>query len=345
MKERKLDLDFVRIIACFFVIYIHTCGVIVDKAEISVTYCFSLLIMFIAKTAVPLFLLISGACLLNKETNIKRWLLSILRIVLVIIIFSLLYLSWYKDSSDNLFSFYFSTIYSSYIIGVYWYLYCYLGILIVLPLLRRIHFDTKDYLYLFLLYMIFQGIIPFFCYYFSLPIYNDKILLVFFSTYTVCLFLGDFLENKFDWKSYFSKYNIYVVLILIFDLLISLFFVLRDIKLTGTTNLNAIYDTQCYFTTMVATACIFLLVKTTCFHFKFSNIIHKSISEYGKSTFGIYLIHMKVISILEKLQIKQYLINNLNDLIAILIFDVIVFFVSFILIESVRHLPIMRKLI
>lgn len=67
---RNIYIDFIRIIASFFVVYLHTGNYGVWNymlhPVISIPFWVELCISVFARTAVPLFLMISGALLLKK---------------------------------------------------------------------------------------------------------------------------------------------------------------------------------------------------------------------------------------------------------------------------------------
>ena len=70
MKQKKGYLELVRIIAIFFVIYVHTGTDAAEHyriAETSASYGLSLVLYAFAQVSVPLFFLVTGAVLLQKE--------------------------------------------------------------------------------------------------------------------------------------------------------------------------------------------------------------------------------------------------------------------------------------
>lgn len=92
------------------------------------------------------------------------WKKRIPRIALVLLIFSL-FQAFYQvhwDFSEFHPGEFLKTVYTSSIIVPYWYLYACLGLLIILPLLRRMaqNMTEREFLYLFVLYNVFYGVIP-----------------------------------------------------------------------------------------------------------------------------------------------------------------------------------------
>ena len=155
INERRnlVYIEFMRIMATFFVIFNHT-GMngffLFSKYETSTLHFWIyLFISVFCKFSVPLFLAISGAVLLKKENESIGyvWTHRIKRIFCALLVFSFFYylrniyygselfslnrfaLHFYKDSWN--FSF--------------WYLYTFLAFLISLPLLRKLHYNLCYY--------------------------------------------------------------------------------------------------------------------------------------------------------------------------------------------------------
>lgn len=71
MKKRDIRIDYVRAIAVLMMILQHVC-IFLHRQNITVTYMSAILIeviMLITKSAVPLFVIITGSVLLDEEKN------------------------------------------------------------------------------------------------------------------------------------------------------------------------------------------------------------------------------------------------------------------------------------
>ncbi len=168
-SSRKSYYDFLRIFAIFFVIYNHSAGfhLYLGYNTVGVEEFLHICLSVFDKIAVPLFFMISGALLLGKTESILTVLLKrASRVVLVLIFFTLLtvYMRFlcYKEVYDT------ETIVRGLLQGdlphafPYWFLYAYLGFLIVLPLLRKIaqNLETRDMILIISLLFIFTTILP-----------------------------------------------------------------------------------------------------------------------------------------------------------------------------------------
>lgn len=168
-NSRKSYYDFLRIFAIFFVIYNHSAGfhLYLGYKSVGVEEFLHISLSVFDKIAVPLFFMISGALLLGKTESIKTVLTKrVSRVVLVLVFFTLLtmYMRFlcYKEVYNT------DTIIRGLLQGglpdalPYWFLYAYLGFLVVLPFLRKIaqHIESSDIILLFCLIFIFTTFLP-----------------------------------------------------------------------------------------------------------------------------------------------------------------------------------------
>ena len=145
---KKTYIECLRIIAIILVIYNHTRELgftLYQYTSDACSYYLSVLMIPVCKTAVPIFLMISGATLLGKEED-YRYLFSrrIVRYVGIILFWgSIQYFRYVRTGKAELsVRGWWNNIYSSPKLETYWYLYLYLGFLLLLPLQQC----TKGYL-------------------------------------------------------------------------------------------------------------------------------------------------------------------------------------------------------
>lgn len=146
--NRKPYLDILRILALFLVVFNHTA--LFSPGEISPAepvYWVILLADECCKLAVPVFFMVSGALLLHRDEPTAALLRKrVLRFVLLILLFvggQLLFAShvsgmgwsWKRYMASCLTGEIYSHITAAYAV---WFLYAYLGMLVLLPLLRRL---------------------------------------------------------------------------------------------------------------------------------------------------------------------------------------------------------------
>lgn len=142
-KEKTVYYEICRIAAIFCIMYQHTGGRGADAwqyTESAWVYGTSLVGRIVSSIGVPLFWMVSGALLLPKKESWKKvYGKRIPRIAGALIIFSVIrYLYLCMTENRNIFAGEFLLrFYTQEIFLPYWFLYEYLGILFVLPFLRK----------------------------------------------------------------------------------------------------------------------------------------------------------------------------------------------------------------
>ena len=138
-KARAAFLDFLRILAAFLVIVNHTNShVFKALTPVDSQWHLSILWYYLSKTAVPLFIMISGACLLGKRDSYAKTGRRILRTLLALVLASYLYFLWDAWVNYGLwpravdFGALFGKIWRGEITDGFWYLPLYLGLLLTL---------------------------------------------------------------------------------------------------------------------------------------------------------------------------------------------------------------------
>lgn len=169
MKDtKKTYVEAMRIAAIFMVIYNHTeqFGFLkfIEEPRIILKMVYLFMSIF-CKCACPLFFMISGALILDKNETYRTLLIHrVLRYIVIILLFSFIqYLSLIQFKFNDINILYFlKTVYSGTVIIPYWFLYSYLSILFMLPFFRNMVLNMKDrdFIYLFILHTVFVGIIP-----------------------------------------------------------------------------------------------------------------------------------------------------------------------------------------
>ena len=140
-KKRLLSLDLLRIFAILLVIFNHTnergfYRFLTDDPG-TFLYWFNLFFSVACKVAVPLFFMISGAFLLRKDESIGATYKRGIRIIVDLVLFSLLFYevqAWQTGIPLTLKAFLTGTVHTNF--PHLWYLYTYIGFLLVVPVLR-----------------------------------------------------------------------------------------------------------------------------------------------------------------------------------------------------------------
>lgn len=159
-SSRKLYLDILRVIASFLVCYNHSFGyhLFLDQEPSGgLISWINVVLPIFTIMDVPLFFMISGALLLGKEEAYGTLLRKrVWRFTVVLFAASGITYQIMGEEPRSVSAFIYS-LFRGKVNGSHWYLYAYLGFLLMLPFLRKIakHLSGKDILYLVLLRIVF----------------------------------------------------------------------------------------------------------------------------------------------------------------------------------------------
>lgn len=168
--KRQLDIELMRVLAAFFVIFNHTRAdgfqLFAQYDPHSLQFWVYLIPTVFCKFAVPLFFMISGALLLGREQVSLRdlWTRRIPRVVCVLLFWSGVYYlvdvlrGWEEPSVQT----FFRVLYEDAWAVPFWYLYAYIAFLISLPLLQRFAqgLRSRDFVYLIAVFLAFSCVLP-----------------------------------------------------------------------------------------------------------------------------------------------------------------------------------------
>ena len=136
MKEKNYQLEVLRVISCINVVLIHVCN-LYSRSFGDITngeYVFSVVLNAIARTSVPIFFMISGATSLGSHYDFKKYVKKVVNMAVVLLVASVLYRIWNIVYFDRAYDYYdiFDTPTKLHL----WYLYAYLGIMLMIPFLQ-----------------------------------------------------------------------------------------------------------------------------------------------------------------------------------------------------------------
>lgn len=339
--KRKTYLDIIKIVAIILVIFNHTQaeGFLAYQSQENMLFqALELLITCFSKVAVPLFFMCSGATLLGREESLKDiWKHRVLRMVLALAIFTFAYYVFLsvRDHSPIDLLWIFITCYSSTTFsfcGAYWFLYAYIGFLIMLPLLRLIAkgLNKELFNYLLVFQLLFGGLLPIFEYKLgmgglavSVPLLTDA---VFFYP-----LIGYYVEQQKEEMIVDRRWMVLLSGMGIFSLIASTALSLYVFKKGD--------PTQNYFGLFQAflVLFVFLLIYSATKKIEGKIILRKVLGEIGRSTFGIYLIHGFVFTVLNDIYYAGSYAGAWGK-------ALIVFVISLLISWLLCHVPVVRKL-
>lgn len=358
MKKRKLYIEIIRIIACICVIFTHTMerGYFLFSIfpENSLRYWTYMMLSVFVKAAVPMFFLISGALLIVKEETIgELYKKRILKMLIVLILFSFLYYCRYivYDISNFSIRSFFYELFTSNWNFTYWYLYAFLAFLIGLPFLRILakNMQIKDFQYLFLLILGYKAAIPILEYVLwkGNGIFNTSIRTLWINTdIFIYPILGYYLEHKVDIKTA-KKWIVPFWVINIVTIGLTCLITYYKIKVTGECSEN---KSQTFFGcfSMINVTTIYLSVKYWVENIKMPEKFEKMICSLSETTFGIYLLHLLFLQQLPIIPKVWHVLEKIlgpNSLISALIVCVTVMSMSYVTTLIMKKIPILKKLV
>ena len=342
-KKRKIVyLELLRIIACFCVIINHTnSGIFLSRTPDSKIWWVSLTYFFVSKTAVPIFLMISGVLLLGHVDTYRKWSSRMLHIFLDILIFSFFYYVWSMytaDRSVNLIE-YLKLIWQRNVTNAYWYLYLYLGILLMLPLFQRlsVNMGKREYELLILVCAVFMSTMPIVIHYMPGAAFSSYFCDPFFSEFVGIFFLGYYIHNYVPVK---KEYALAAVLVFGMDILLQVLLTYREYQVDPQQYL--FFDERTFITVVIAAATLFYLGR--CMEAVLtSEWFWKVVGFFGGCSFGIYLLSDFFLD--SYYGIYGNLSERMNPMIAVFFYECLIFLTGAAVTAVLKKIPYIKKLL
>lgn len=337
-SPRLAYLDALRLLACFLVIVNHTAYLSNFEEAGLLSRLLGFGYVFLCKSAVPVFLMISGRTLLARDDTPKRSAQRVLRIGAVIVIFSLCYEVFYAvrgEIQNPGVKQFLIDMYERQLTGSFWYLYTYAALLLTLPLLQRLVrvMSRGHFLYFFAVSAFFLGLMPMVAEYTRLSPYSADFMLPFFDSYVCYLLMGCYMGRREGRKTDMPLFAAGLVLALVFSALMTE-------RSYQSTPWDYMYlDNIVLFPTVVIAACLFGLFR----RIRFSEGVGRIVSLLGSATFGAYLLSDLVIAVTEPAYLA--LAPSLPALPGVIGYELIVFIVCLAGGLVLKRLPGFSKLL
>jgi hypothetical protein len=227
-----------------------------------------------------------------------------------------------------------------------WYLYSYIGLLLLLPFLRSMvkGMKPKDFIYLFIGHIVFVGVLP--CLEYLLwggcVTLNESFSSVLFVTQNVFFALmGYYLEHVFVKKSNNKKFIIVSIVLSILSLIVTCFITYYQTIIEGvcsTEQLEAFFN--CFICIPAMT--VYFLIKSVSSKIN-SQRVQKLLSILGSSVFGVYLIE-KIVRTLTRI-VYTSLLPFVGSFVASLAWCLVTCCLAFLIIIPLKHIPIIKNLV
>ncbi len=345
MLEEKKNiywLDYLRVLATFAVIFLHVSGINLSNTSIFNEYAWhvSNTINSSVRWAVPIFIMISGALLLGKEIALIPFLKKRMRRLAPPFLFwsaiYLLYAFYIEHAFDALpFLERAETFYKMFCERAsfhLWYVYFFIGLTLFTPIINRwiIHAPVQEIKYFLIIWFISL--------FFIQPYIKEwipQIDLSFFASFIGYYILGYYLYHL---KIEFNKKFKPGILICLALLLLFSIYITRYLSLSA----GSFIETFNHYTSwnvILSAACIFLLFKELLIN---NSILNRSVQLISKHSYGIYLSHVFVLTLLN-IWLEPFYISQ--PLTSILLGSIVGFGMSFLLVFVLKQIPFLKKII
>ena len=340
VNNRVAYLDALRIIACFLVIVNHTVqSGALFKLEPSLQWTLAAIWYAVCKVAVPLFVMISGALLCRKIDSPRKLAGRILRIVAVLIIFSAAYyLLFAKDKSLAGFV---HGLLADDILIVYWYLYMYVLLLVLMPLLQRAAagLSERALVVICLAALAALGIVPEVLACTGLVTFSGHLNTAMWLVFPFLALAGYYLAHRLCIT---RKVFIGAIVMLACTIIAEIAIIYATYLATSGTDYMRI-DQAPFGSFLICAACVFVIARYLDERRTERKPLGKLATETAACSFGIYLVHMFFIGWLSPYLSASAL--GLPPLAATLLFEVVVFVCSLFVSAILRRIPGLRVLL
>lgn len=326
-SKREYSFDILRVISMCMVIIIHVSNVYSRSYGFisNKSFLFSLIFNTISRISVPIFLMISGALLLERDFNKKKYLNRIKKFIILTIIWDIIYLVWEYYYLGITYNNFYKLLLEPFRAHL-WYLYTILIIYTIQPLLKIIleKSNKKIKIVLLILWLLFSTIsikISFIANYFTIFCYIGYFI------------IGNYLY-KYIKKNELKKYTLPLSILIVISYGISIL-------------LNYMFSRRynMFYNLFFAYRTPFIIIAT----FSFFTIIvsnnNKKISNFIISlsdlSFGVYLIH----GIFLDITVKSFIYGSINSLIGIPLFFIIILISSLVSVFILKKIKFIKKIV
>ena len=327
-KKRDVSFDILRIISMFMVVIIHVSNVYSRSFGIISNKSFFVSLVFntISRISVPIFFMISGALLVNREFDKKKYIKRLNKYIILIIVWDLIYLIWEYLYLGTTYDKLYMLLVQPYRAHL-WFLYTIIVLYFVQPLIKML-LDSSNKtvkILLLLLWLIFS----------SLSMINSFIanyftIFSYIGFFVVGKYLKDFIDTH-DLRKY--KYLLIILMSICYSISIVLNYI-TSIRINRFYNLFFAYRTPFI---MIASMSFFVII---CSLFKKCKG-NKIISLLSDVSLGVYLVH----GIFLDITIKMFIYGSINSLIGIPLFSFVISISSILVIYILKKINIFNFII
>ena len=295
-------------------VYSRSYGIISNSS-----YLVSIIFNTVSRISVPIFFMISGSLLLDREFNKKKYFKRLLKYIVIIIVWDIIYLIWEYFFLGVTYNKLYKLLFEPYRAHL-WFLYSILFLYFVQPLLKKILDKSNNIVKIILLicWLSFS----------LLSIYNSFIANYFTAfSYIGFFVMGKYIKEFID-NNDLRKYNLLFVILILISFGLSIFSnYYSSLKYDVFYNMFFAYRTPFIITSSFS---FFILI---CSNYR-KDKISKIISIISDSSFGVYLIH----GIFLDIAINLFIYNSIPSIIGIPVFSILISICSIISVYLLKRI-------
>lgn len=344
MKIQRYNfIDVLRVLACFLVIVNHSNSWIFTTTMPTPcpTWYISLTYFFVSKVAVPIFIMISGYTMLDRIDSYKKIGQKVFRAVMALLLFSVPYYLGQWQIGDRPFisvSDFLASVFQYPLTTAFWYMYMYIGLLIMLPFLQKMvaNLSKKDVEIFIALCLIITGTWPIVEHWFPILAYSKLVDFALFDSFVGILMLGYYM------KKYVTPTKgklIASVIVFVACTAFNVIMTRREYDIMGGQN-YLFYDDRVYLPIVLASAAVFYMVSCMKVEGNFAKIM----KVLGGCSFGIYLLADFFIGRLQWVW-NVMCHKGIHQFIAIIIYEFFIFGIAFVITYILKLIPGIKKVV
>ena len=324
-KTREYAFDILRVISMIMVIIIHIANVYCRSFGMISTksYLISLIFNTICRVSVPIFFMISGTLLLDREFNKSKYLKRVIKYLILIVVWDIIYLVWEYFYLGITYDKLYMLIIDPYRAHL-WFLYTILVLYAIQPLLKLIMDKSNNVvktilLTIWIILSLASMLNPYIAKFFTIFSY--------IGYFIIGKYLYDFIK-KYDLR----KYSLTLIIIMIICYSISIW-----MNYSLSISLNQFYNLFFAYRTpfiMISSFALYILIIS---NYQKDNL-NKLFIGLSDLSLGVYLIH----GIFLDITVKEFIYSSINSLIGIPIFTIIIFILSALSIKLIKKIKFLN---
>lgn len=345
MRNKKINIEFIRIFAIGMTIMIHVSNVYILNFPKVGNGDFLISVMYnaIARVCVPLFFMISGIFLIQEEYNRQKYVARIKRFVFILVVWSVIYYLYNHDFRvEHVGKAFVQSLFNPNMTSRHlWFMYAIIGLYIALPFIQSMCRNlTKEQENLFLiLWITLSGLdsvcVPVASFITGADVSVEYPVPIINATYYLGYFVsGHILYERFKDVKADRKKSAVCILGYVLPTVVAIV-----VTYVVSVKNNRLFDAMTWYRSIfivLAAFSIFIFILIHGDKFKNANILRLS-----KYSFGIYLIHFIFIIIMkEKVNVIGY-----NPIVFIPLMTLVIYVLSLASCWILNKIPIVKKIV